>query len=88
MQVDPADRRTPMHNCPAAAGMTLPMIREGLDATVRLVEREDYVGDDAGQVRADEEGRVFSRSEVVHADGHTDAFVYAPVAVWAGSAEQ
>jgi hypothetical protein len=81
MAVDPGDRRTPMHNCTAAALMSLPMIREGGDAVVRLVPREDYVGADVGQVRTDAEGRVFMRSDVVHADGHTDAFVYAPVAV-------
>jgi hypothetical protein len=69
-----------MHDCPAAAFMALPMIREGAGGTVRLVEREDYVGEDHGKVRTDAEGRVFSRSEVEHADGHVDVFVYAPTA--------
>lgn len=83
MQVSPADRRVPMHNCPAAALMSLPMIPEGSRAVVRTVEREDYVGADAGKVRTDAEGRVFMRSEVQHADGHADVFVYAPTATLA-----
>jgi hypothetical protein len=87
MPVYPYDRRTPMHDCGAAAFMSLPMIREGVDADVRLVPREDYVGADHGQVRTDADGRVFMRSEVVYADGHTDAYVYAPVAVWRGRSE-
>lgn len=79
--VNPADTRIPMHDCPAASLMSLPMIREDSRAVVRLVEREDYVGADAGQVRTDADGRVFMRSEVVHADGHADVYVYAPTAV-------
>lgn len=83
MPVHPADRRTPMHNCTAAALMSLPMIREGEKAAVRLIDREDYVGADNGKVRTDAEGRVFMRSEVEHADGHVDVCVYAPVATLA-----
>jgi hypothetical protein len=82
MRVQPADTRTPMHNCPAAALMSLPMIREGERANVTLVEREDYEGADHGKIRLDAEGRPFMRSEVEHADGHTDVFVYAPTATW------
>lgn len=71
-----------MHNCTAAALMSLPMIREGEHADVRLVPRDDYVGADHDQVRTDAEGRVFMRSEIERADGRTDVYVYAPVAVW------
>jgi len=81
MPVAPADRRVPMHNCPAAALMSLPMIREGETADVRLIEREDYVGADTGLVRTDAEGRVFMRAEVERQDGRVDVWVYAPTAV-------
>lgn len=76
-----------MHNCRAAALMSLPMIREGADADVRLIPRDDYVGADHGLVREDAEGGVFMRSEIVHADGHTDVFVYAPMARLSATAE-
>jgi hypothetical protein len=78
MQAAAADHRVPMHNCQAAALMSLPMIREGERAHVRLVERDDYVGGE--DVRTDAEGRVFMRSEIERADGHVDVWVYAPTA--------
>jgi hypothetical protein len=78
MPVNPADHRIPMHNCRGRALMSLPMIREGERAEVRLVERDDYVaGED---VRTDAEGRVFMRCEVHREDGHADVWVYAPTA--------
>lgn len=80
MGVSPADPRVPMHNCTAAALMSLPMIREGESSDVRLVAREDYVGSDAGKVRTDAEGRVFMRSEIERPDGRIDVWVYAPTA--------
>jgi hypothetical protein len=84
-RIPSADHRVPMHNCRGRALMSVPMIREGERADVRLVPRGDYVnGDD---VRADQEGRVFMRSEVEHPDGHVDVFVYAPTAYSVASAE-
>jgi hypothetical protein len=71
-----------MHNCTAAALMSLPMVREGEKSAVRLIERDDYLGADSapGKVRRDAEGRVFMRAEVEHDDGRVDVFVYAPTA--------
>lgn len=83
-RVASADTRVPMHNCPGRALMSIPLIREGERADVRLVERDDYVnGDD---VRKDAEGRVFMRCEVTRADGHTDVWVYCPTAYASASA--
>lgn len=79
MPVAPADIRVPMHDCPAAGLMSLPMIREGEHADVRLIGREDYVGADAGRVRTAADGRVFMRAEVQRDDG-VDVYAYAPTA--------
>ena len=70
---------TPMHVCPGLRMMEIPFRRAGEDADTRLVEREDYVGDE--DVRTDENGGVWMAAEIVHGDGHTDRFVYAPTAV-------
>lgn len=66
--------------------MNLPMIREGERADLRLIEREDYVGSDLGQVTTDAEGRVFMRCEIER-QAQTDVWVYAPVAVWSGRSD-
>lgn len=87
MRADPADARTPMHNCPAATMMSLPMIREGEHADVRLIERGDFLGADAGKVRTDANGRPWMRAEVERSSGQIDVFVYAPTATVASGAE-
>ena len=71
------DTRVPMHNCGGRAGMSVPMVREGSKDHVRLVEREDYVGQEV--VRKAAEGRVFMRAEVETEDT-VNVWVYAPVA--------
>jgi hypothetical protein len=69
---------TPMHPCPGMRAMEIPMREAGTDADVRLVEREDYVGDE--DVRVDEDGTPWMAAVVIHGDGHEDRFVYAPTA--------
>lgn len=83
-RVSSADARVPMHNCPGRALMSVPMIREGERAEVRLIPREDYVGTE--DVRKDAAGGVFMRCEIERGDGHTDVWVYAPTARTSASA--
>jgi hypothetical protein len=69
--------KTPLHECAGHGGFRLPMMAEGLDARLKIVEREDYVGSEDAQLA---DGRPVMRAEIEHADGHTDAWVYAPTA--------
>lgn len=68
------------HSCPALGGLTAPMLPRGLNADVRVHEREDYVGtEDVPLV----DGRPISAVEVVRDDGN-DVTVYAPTAYASG----
>lgn len=58
-------------------GMMIPMIRRGTFNDVRLVKREDYIGDDDAVM--DEEGTPWAGAEVVREDG-VDSYAYAPKA--------
>lgn len=71
------DTRTPMHPCPAAGGLAVALVREGLRSEVRMTEREDYVGGE--DVQRDAEGRVWAGSRVVTDEGEHVA-AYAPTA--------
>jgi hypothetical protein len=73
-----SDPRAPMHDCTGLAMLSVPMVKAGEHADVRVIEREDYVGDE--DVRHDAAGRPIMRTEVEHADGHVDVWVYAPTA--------
>lgn len=73
---------TPLHPCRAHGGFRLPMLAEGQRGDIRLVEREDYVGDEDVQLA---DGRPIMRAERVRDDG-TDAWVYAPTAHATGRA--
>lgn len=74
---------TRMHACAGLHGLTTPMQpavevdRNTVD--VRLVEREDYVGDEHG-ITYDQTGRAIMAVETLHADGSNDIAVYAPIA--------
>lgn len=68
-----------LHDCPTVAGMAVPMVPEGTRAEARANEREDMLGDDAGNVRVDADGRPIMSVEVVRDDG-TDLAVFAPTA--------
>lgn len=74
----PDDPRTPMHDCPGMALMSIPMVRAGEKAEMRVVEREDYVGSE--DVRVNAEGTPIMRAEVEREDGRVDVWVYAPTA--------
>lgn len=75
--------KTPLHPCSGHGGFRLPMIAEGMDAAVRLVDREDYVGAEDVQLA---DGRPIMRAEVVRGDGSNDVWVYAPTAHASGRA--
>ena len=67
-----------MHDCPQLHGLTAPLVPAGTDCTLRAVERQDYLGRE--EQRAGDDGRPYMAVETVHADGHTDAVVFAAVA--------
>jgi len=70
---------TPMHNCRAVSGMSLPLIPKGSGADVRLVEREDYIGQERGLVMVG--GRPVMAVETRRNDGSNDLTVFPGVAV-------
>lgn len=73
----------PMHDCRAMRGCSVPFVeRGGPRSRVRLVEREDYVGDEL--VRTDADGRPIMAAVVERSDGSNDCFAFAPTA-WAGA---
>lgn len=67
----------PMHPCRGLAGLSVPMLPEGVRADVRPVEREDYIGGDL--VQTDGEGRPVMAVVTTRDDGQ-DCTVYAPTA--------
>ena len=70
---------TPMHNCRAMSGMSLPLVPQGSGADVRLVEREDYVGAERGLRMV--AGRPVMAVETRRPDGSNDLTVFPGVAV-------
>lgn len=67
----------PMHTCRGLAGLSVPLVPEGVSAKVEAVEREDYVG--AELVRLDGNGRPVMAAVTTRDDGQ-DVTVYAPCA--------
>jgi len=81
----PAGRATPLHPCRGLNGFRVPLTPAGSKDHLTLVERGDYIsGDD---VQVDAGGRPFMRAEVERADGHSDVWVYAPLAHADGRAQ-
>lgn len=68
---------TPMHECRALRGLMAPFVPRGVHAVHRLVEREDYVGDE--DVRLDGEGRP-TMSIITEREDGQDCTVFAPTA--------
>lgn len=66
------------HPCPKLHGLTAPLVRTGTDCTIRVRERQDYLGRE--EQRTGDDGRPYMAVETVHADGHTDVAVFAAVA--------
>lgn len=67
-----------MHQCPRLHGIAAPMVRAGTDCKLVAVQREDYLGGEIQETGDD--GRPYMNVTTVHADGHTDVAVHAPVA--------
>lgn len=66
-----------MHNCPGLAGLTAPLVPEGVRCEVRVHEREDYVG--KALVTHDGNGRPVMAVETIRDDGN-DIAVFAECA--------
>lgn len=72
-----AEPHTRFHNCPGLAGLTAPMIQDGIRCKVEAVVREDYIG--AEDVQYDDSGRPISAVVTTRDDGN-DVAVLAPTA--------
>ena len=70
-----AEVTTPMHACGSLAGAWVPFVPANSNGRLRLVEREDYVGNDT--VSTDANGRVIMSAYVQRDDGE-DCFILAP----------
>lgn len=68
---------TRFHSCHGLAGLSAPMVRDGVRCKVEAVERGDYVRDEL--VQTDGDGRPVM-SVVTTRDDGTDVAVYAPTA--------
>jgi len=67
------------HPCPKLHGLTAPLVLAGTDCKLVAVERGDYLR--GAEQRTGEDGRPYMAVVTEHADGHTDAAVFAEVAV-------
>lgn len=78
-----AQPHTEFHHCPAL-GILAPMVEihgnelDPMSARHRLVDREDYVGDE--MCRTDDHGRPWMAIATDRADGSNDLAVFAPTA--------
>ena len=66
------------HVCPRLHMITAPLARAGTDCKLVAAERQDYLGREIQETGDD--GRPYMNVTTVHADGHTDLAVHAPVA--------
>jgi hypothetical protein len=75
-EVEPHTR---FHPCASLGGFSAPLIEEGVDATVVVHEREDYIGREAVQMTP--AGRPVMAISTEYGDGRRDVAVYAPTAL-------
>lgn len=66
-----------VHPCPGKQGMLIPMVEKGVKAHIRMVEREDYVGQENVRLQA---GRPIMAAITEREDGQ-DVHVFAPTAI-------
>jgi hypothetical protein len=74
-----ATPHTRMHACAGLAGITAPMVEDGIDCKVEAVECEDYMGRDQ-LFQFDGRGRAISAVVTTREDGN-DSAVLAPCAI-------
>lgn len=67
------------HPCPRLKGISAPMLRKGVSGSIRIVERQDYVGSERVQLLGEDKRPVMSL--VTTRDHGQDAVVYAPMVV-------
>jgi hypothetical protein len=72
-----AGPHTRFHRCSALGGAEVPMLERDSGSRLRLVEREDYVGEDRVQLI---NGRPVMAAVTDRPDGSNDAVVFAPAA--------
>ena len=82
-QTREAKPHTRMHICPRLHGLTAPMLEVGVKAQVTAKLREDYEGEDAGNLRLADDGRPYM-SIVTLRDHGQDTAVFAPLATAKG----
>lgn len=80
----PWDTPNRFHNCRALAGITAPMVPAGSGSRVRVVEREDYVGN--SDVQYDGNGRPIMSIITDRPDGSNDCIALADTAHLRGEA--
>jgi len=66
------------HPCPRLKGVSVQLLRKGVPGSIRLIEREDYVGNDKVQLLG-EDGRPVMAA-ITTRDNGQDVVVYAPTA--------
>lgn len=72
-----AQIHTRFHSCSGLAGLTAPMVPEGIRVKVTAREREDYIG--AEDVQYNANGRPVAQV-ITERDHGTDVIVFAPTA--------
>jgi len=78
-RLEPSSAAIPMHNCPGLGMLSVPLIADGDQADVRILEREDYIGEEQGLQMVN--GRPIMATETRRPDGSNDVVVYPGVAV-------
>jgi hypothetical protein len=73
------DGKLPYHPCRELSGAFIPLVRAGVRAEHRTIERPDDVGADLVREVTDRRGRLIMAVETHRADGY-DTTVYAPTA--------
>lgn len=67
------------HPCPKLKGLSVQMLRKGVAGSIRIVERQDFVGKERVQLLGEDRRPVMS--VVTTRDNGQDAVVYAPMVV-------
>lgn len=69
---------SPMHQCASLKGAWVPFVEEGIKASLRVNEREDYIGTDIGQT--DDDGKIIRSITTIREDGE-DCHILAPTVI-------
>lgn len=82
-QCGKTDRTRPVpnrwHGCPKLKGISVQMLRKGVEGSIRIVEREDYVGNERVQLLGVDKRPVMS-VVTEFGNGRRSTVAYAPTA--------